>query len=601
MKRLLTFADSAVLVEQLNWMRRNSRFALTASVLGVWVVVLTSSMSRVSWLLGGVYTVSAFATGISFQRTIFSPRNLQWQALQIVLFMTSLGCALAGLGAWVMLTQSPESVLIYVVVASGIVAGALGFSSVYFPVFLGFMLPTLLTVWGLAGFLYDQAQLWQAMFWGAPILMSAYWYFGLNAHHTSVSSIELRFSNQKLLAEFEVLYVKEQDARHQVEMAHQAKSKFLAAASHDLRQPVQAIGLFLSALNRDTLPSKELDILKSTDSALQACCDMLDALLDFSRIEAGILNVQNVSFALQPMLYRVYEEFGKQADQRDLVLRLRDTQAWVFADPMLLEMALRNLLTNALRYTERGGVLIGVRERGKEVVIEVWDTGIGIDESDQASIFQEFHQLGNPERDHRKGLGLGLAIVQGLMQVMDARVSLHSRLGRGSVFRLHLPYASQAQHQLEVLPLPNAEVLSLRGVRVLVLDDNVMVLSALSAILQKLEIEYRLAETIGEALLCTDDWQPDVLLTDYRLRGVHTGGDAIRLIQQKLNRKLPAIIITGDTEPTRLRDARRMGAMLLHKPVSLDRLAEALSLAIDFDSGYWRMTNQPKAASEASV
>lgn len=226
---------------------------------------------------------------------------------------------------------------------------------------------------------------------------------------------------------------------------------------------------------------------------------------------------------------------------------------------------------------------MGVRTRANEVVIEVWDTGVGVAEQDQVSIFREFHQLGNPERDHRKGLGLGLAIVQGLMQAMGARVSVASRLGRGSVFRLHLPRALGPLDENKQMPeahlpnLPPTSVAVLEGLKVLVLDDNTTVLAALSVSMQKLGVTYRLAETIEEALQRVEHWRPDVLLTDYRLRGVQTGGDAVRLMREKLGQDLPAIIVTGDTEPGRLREAHRIGAVLLHKPLGLAQLSQALA------------------------
>jgi CheY-like chemotaxis protein len=370
-----------------------------------------------------------------------------------------------------------------------------------------------------------------------------------------------------------------QAARQLAEDADQAKTRFLAAASHDLRQPIHALGLFLSALDRRNVNEKK-ETLINADSALKSCREMLEALLDFSRIEAGIVTSSPIDFSLQPLLFRLFKEFGPETYKRDLVLRLNDTVLAVYADPILVELNVRNLLSNAMRYTERGGILIGVRRSRVEqtAILEIWDTGMSIPEKYHQDIFREFYQLGNPERDQRKGLGLGLAIVAGLNRAMGTRVSFKSRWQRGSVFRLHLPLAKQA-----VVARKNRSTLwhenrNLINCRVLMVDDNESIRLAVARILDQQGCDSRVVTSIDEAVALLGEWSPEILVTDYRLEGEQTGGDAVRLIRERVGKPLPAIVVTGDTSPERLREVNRIDATLLHKPLSAEKLLNAIAL-----------------------
>ena len=228
------------------------------------------------------------------------------------------------------------------------------------------------------------------------------------------------------------------------EDSNAAKSRFLAAISHDVRQPLHAQALFLDVFSRTKLSADQRELLVSANAAANSCRDMLDTLLDFSRVEAGIMTPHLKSFHLQPLLNKIEKEYGPQADAKGIVYRLRETYLRVHSDPMLLELILRNLISNAIRYTEHGGLLVTCRVRGSEALLEVWDTGIGISTADQQVVFGEFVQLANPELDLQRGLGLGLAIVDGLARTLGHRLSLASVPGRGSVFRLYLPIAQAA-------------------------------------------------------------------------------------------------------------------------------------------------------------
>lgn len=380
---------------------------------------------------------------------------------------------------------------------------------------------------------------------------------------------ELKVANDKLREETQAA----EAARHTAEDATRAKSKFLAAASHDLRQPAQAQGLFLELLARTRLNAHQQQLLDSVRSAQGASADMLNTLLDISRIEAGVIHPKLQSFPLQPMLNRIEQEFGAQVDAKALVYRSRETDLVVHSDPALVEPILRNLVSNAIRYTESGGVLVACRRRGGMAVLEVWDTGIGIAPEHQQEVFREFQQLNNPQRDRGMGLGLGLAIADGLARSLGQQVGLASRPGRGSVFRLSLPLGL-APVQSAAVAAPSAPQPC--NVRVLVIDDDAAVRSALRQLVQTWGYHCDAAQSIEAALAIARQHPPDVVISDYRLRGQRTGAQAIAELRALLGRALPAALLTGDTAPQRLQEAQASGIRLLHKPVAPTELQRQL-------------------------
>lgn len=364
-------------------------------------------------------------------------------------------------------------------------------------------------------------------------------------------------------------------AKQEAEEANAAKSKFLAAASHDLRQPIHALGLFLELLARTPMTAQQQEVLAAVRAASEASAEMLNTLLDFSRIEAGVIVPQMRSFLLQPMLNKIESELAPQADAKNIIYRSRETQLTVHSDPALVELILRNLVANAIRYTEQGGVLVACRRHGDDVAVEVWDTGIGIAPAEQREVFREFHQLGNPERDRRKGFGLGLAISKGLAQTMGHTLSLASISGRGSVFRLVLPLAKNALPSLPRLP-DNDDHQQLLNRYILVIDDDEAVRCGTLQLLHDWGCHGTAVESVEEALLLTRLQPPDLVISDYRLRQQRTGAEAIATLRSFYGEQLPALLITGDTAPERLVEARASGIPLLHKPVSPAQLHRVL-------------------------
>lgn len=361
-------------------------------------------------------------------------------------------------------------------------------------------------------------------------------------------------------------------AKRQAEEANAAKSKFLAAASHDLRQPIHAQGLFLELLSRTPLTPQQKEVLTAVRAASQASAEMLNTLLDFSRIEAGVIVPQIRPFPLQPLLNKIESELAPLADAKNIIYRSRETNVTILSDPALVELILRNLVANAIRYTERGGVLVACRRRGGEVAVEVWDTGIGIAADEQREVFREFHQLGNPERDRRKGFGLGLAICKGLAQTLWHDLSLQSTPGQGSMFRLCLPLAKRpAQPSASHAPTGDQWQLLL-GKHVLVIDDDQAVRLGTLQLLRDWGCQGMGAESIEEALILAQGQCPDLVISDYRLRQQRTGAEAIAILRSVHGARLPALLITGDTAPERLTEAQASGIPLLHKPVSTNEL-----------------------------
>jgi two-component system, sensor histidine kinase len=369
-------------------------------------------------------------------------------------------------------------------------------------------------------------------------------------------------------------------AKEEAERANIAKSKFLAAASHDLRQPVQAMVFFTSALTSQIQDTAAQPLLHDLQASLDGVNILLDSLLDVSRLDAGIVQPRLTNFSLATLFDRVRTEFGPLAGDRRLTLRVRPTTAIIRSDPTLLERIVQNLVSNAIRYTDRGKILVGCRARGQTLRIEVWDTGIGIAADRLTDIFQEFYQVGNIERDRSQGLGLGLAIVQRLSSLLGHPIKVHSVPGRGSVFRVDVPLVGyNTQHNIGFFGAGRSIRDEGHKGLVVIIDDEAIILRGLQVVVEGWGYEVVIAASEVEAVerLSELDRAPDIIITDYRLRAGRTGIEAIRHIRARYgNRPIPSLLITGDTAPERLQEAEASGYRLLHKPVSSSKLKDVL-------------------------
>lgn len=413
-----------------------------------------------------------------------------------------------------------------------------------------------------------------------PIVFAGFLYIATlmgqarNHHKSAKNAIELGFQNLELIGQLKNETENARNAHKEAEDANLAKSKFLASASHDLRQPIHAQGLFLDALAISPLTRHQQEILAKANNALQASADMLGTLLDYSHIEAGVIIPHPRDFYLQPILHKIENDLASEADAKGLFFRCRDTNIAVHSDPSMLERILRNLVSNAIRYTQYGGLLIACRKRGNDAWIEVWDSGIGIAPSLQEEIFSEFYQVDNPERDRHKGFGLGLAIVKQLANALNHPLLVQSRPGKGSVFKISLPIANLATYDAPSYRTPVTR--HLNNLRVLMIDDDAAVREAMRTLLSQWGSECKVAENADEALALCHHFAPDVIISDYRLRDNDTGAKAITAIRNRLGRTIPAVLITGDTGPQRIREALSSGIPLIHKPVSSAKLHQLL-------------------------
>ncbi|WP_029007647.1 PAS domain-containing protein [Azospirillum halopraeferens] len=365
-------------------------------------------------------------------------------------------------------------------------------------------------------------------------------------------------------------------AREEADAANIAKSKFLAAASHDLRQPVQSLLLFAAALGDRLRDHPSMPLLENLREALGTLKTLLDSLLDMSRLESGKIVATPAAVRLDDVLGRLAAEYAPRAREKGLELRAVRTGAWVRSDPALLERILRNLIENALRYTPAGRVLVGAR-RGKGTVrLEVWDTGVGIPAHQIDRIFEEFTQL--DESRNERGLGLGLAIVKRLARLLGHPVTVRSVPGRGSTFAVTLPSLAAPANPREVRAVAADD--PAKGM-VLVIDDEAIVLLGLKAMLEGWGYDV-IAACSGDqamAMLRKDGRRPRLLLADYQLQHGRTGPQALVAIQGVVGREVPGIILTGDTTPERLAEAERNGFRVLHKPVFPNDLKKVMTAA----------------------
>jgi signal transduction histidine kinase len=362
-------------------------------------------------------------------------------------------------------------------------------------------------------------------------------------------------------------------ARQVAEQANTAKTRFLATASHDLRQPIHALGLFFAVLAERVRNAETGPLIKQIEDSIGAIDNMLNALLDVSKLDAGVVQPKVGTVAVAGLFQRLETEYQSLAQETGNRLRVRPCQALVQSDAAMLERMLRNLISNALRYTSKGRVLVVARHRGAKLRIEVYDTGSGIPANKLDDIFQEFYQLGNPERDRRQGLGLGLAIVRRVAALLGHDITVRSRLGHGSCFAISLPLARKSPQQAP-LPAPTPPGLELKDRRVLVLDDDSAILAAMEGLLKCWGCQVSTATSLEEARvkIVASATAPELLIVDYRLRGQASGLNAAAALQAVLDHRVPVLVITADTAPDRLREAQASGYPLLHKPVQPAKL-----------------------------
>ena len=359
------------------------------------------------------------------------------------------------------------------------------------------------------------------------------------------------------------------DLYHQLEFANLAKSQFLAAASHDLRQPLHALNLFFDQLRNARNQAERRELLARIDTAVISMNDLFDALLDISKLDAGVLTPVIAEFPVDRLLKRVETTFLAAARDKGLRLRIVSSAAWARSDFILLERILLNLVSNALRFTERGGIVIGCRRCNGHLRIDVCDSGVGIPEDQRRNIFSEFYQLDGATRDRAGGLGLGLAIVDRLCGLLDHPIELSSQVGRGSRFSVSVPSAPAGVGVAEAAEALLSLAVAERGKLIVVIDNDDAVREGTRGLLQRWGCCVTTAdcEDAAMARLAELGRAPDLIICDYRLAHGKTGFELIDRLRGECGAQIPAFLISGDTSPEPLRKAHEEGYYLLYKPV----------------------------------
>jgi signal transduction histidine kinase/CheY-like chemotaxis protein len=393
---------------------------------------------------------------------------------------------------------------------------------------------------------------------------------------------DLAAANERLVAENNERRTAENAlllAKSEAERANQVKSKFLAAASHDLRQPLQTLMLSTALLARRVSDTELRGVVKVMQETQHGINGMLRALLDLARLEAPDIRPEIVEFPVDALVARIVNDFDPQAREKGMTLRTVPSTAVVASNPALLESIVRNFVANAIVHADRGAVLVGCRRRGDRVRIEVWDSGPGIPGDKLESIFEEFVQLDAGSPRLSRGMGLGLAIVDRTARILGHRIEVASRVGKGSMFAVDVPRgASRASDARE--PTPDAAELTTACV--VAIDDEPDVLASLERLLEDRGFAV-LAETSVEgalARLAGSPVRPDLVIADLHLAGDVSGIDAVARVRRYLGYEIPALLITGDTSPERLRKMHGSGLQLLHKPVAAEELVAAARRAL---------------------
>jgi signal transduction histidine kinase len=379
--------------------------------------------------------------------------------------------------------------------------------------------------------------------------------------------------------------VEQADQLRQLEAARDAaikadleKSRFLAIASHDLRQPVHAIGLFAATLEKRLEGTADEPLVRNLNRAIDGLDRSFNVLLDISRLDAGAVEPRVQQFPLRDLFRRLHMHFAGQAEQKGLGLRFSPGGKSISSDPQLLERVLGNLVQNAIKYTESGGIVVVARSTASHIHVEIWDTGVGIREVDLHKVFDEFYQVGRGERVRAQGLGMGLAIVKRLVRLLGHELTISSRPGRGTMFRLRVALGGLSEIQdvtaaADTLPLPIAQPRT-----VLVLDDEEPIREGLRDLLLEWGYDAIAAGSIGEALRAVTRLEapPDLILSDLHLGDGPDGIAGIEAIRRQCGFEVPAMLVTGDTSHAEIRRATESGHPVLFKPVQPRKLYDAL-------------------------
>lgn len=530
---------------------------------------VVSTLALNSWVSAvAVLTALRLVDWWRFRRADFSLRGRDW--LRHATTASLIGGILWGLGSLFLFPPGQITYQFTFMIILVMMAIAAMFSyAPHYPTYIAYFVPSVIP--GVVVLELTGSRPQEGMGLGMLLLMAVV-LLSLNTYNRMfVESMRLRLQKLDLVAQLTA-------QKDVAEAANLAKSRFLAAASHDLRQPIHALNLYLGAFGQMELPRRADIMLGKVRQCAQIMDVLFRTLLDISELDAGAVRPQIGAFPLAPLFARARLEFEPQARAKGLELRVKPCAEHVRSDPVLIERILRNLISNAIRYTERGRIVVGCRPQGSSVRICVYDTGIGIAPHDQALVFEEFYQVSNRERDRSKGLGLGLAIVDRLTRLLEAPLVLRSNPGRGSLFAFALARAEEvAPPRVHMAPRGN-DSRNLAGTFVVVVDDEELILDAAQNLLEQWGCTVVTAVSRLQALerLAGSPRPPDVIICDYRLRDQETGIVVVEAIRNEFNGDIPALLLTGETDPAQIRQISASGVAVLHKPLREDELSDAI-------------------------
>ena len=556
--------------------------------LGVWAAALTAVfLTLILFYLGVVeartgvawtsYIIACAAShtalGVAYRRS--QPVGERWRfwAFWFTVIAFAEGCGWGWAPVGLTTGDRFDAVLLVMISTTSVSSAAVSAFGPYLPAFFALFVPAILPYAVFNATSPDSARSASCLL--LLVLIPGISGLAIIANRGFKQLVKLRIQTEQLATDL-------QRQKEIAERASAAKTTFLAAASHDLRQPVHALGLFIGALRRVVMPVEGQRLIEQIEESTVAMDGLFSALLDISQLDAGTVEVQRQSFPVGVLLERICRDHQAEAVAKGLSLGWAKSTAVVDCDPVLLERILRNLVANAVRYTDRGRVLVGCRRRGAMVSIQVLDTGPGIPPAQRDRIFLEYYQLGNPERDRTKGLGLGLAIVRRLVDLLGCEMTLRSRIGHdfreghGSCFEVSVPIATGAIPASK--DAPEATSGALAPGFIVVIDDELAIRNAMAVLLAGWGHDTVVVGSGDEAIrqLSLRVQRPDLIICDYRLRDGENGIAVIEKLRSEYNEAIPAMLITGDTAPDRLAEAKASSLLLLHKPVSNGKLRAAI-------------------------
>jgi signal transduction histidine kinase/ActR/RegA family two-component response regulator len=550
------------------WPVATASMVLGASILSIVMWGTVAPQLFAAWM-GAIILNQAWRMWLVRRYRVAAPepaRRARWGRAWAVGSM--LAGALWGVaGVALFVPGDPGHQALLIVYLFGVILGGINLVAVYKASFYGFVVPALVPLIVRVAMEGDQLHAFIAAV--MLVVLAFILGFGHNLNNVLTQSLAIRYENVDLIGELQAQTAAADHARAIAEAANRGKTQFLAAASHDLRQPLHALGLFAAALAAKVREPELSGLVGNINASVDALERLFSAMMDISKLDAGAVEPVRCSFPLAPLFARVDAAFAEVAATRGLRLRVVASHAWVDSDPLLLERILFNLVSNALRYTERGGAVLGVRRRGPFVAIDVCDSGVGISATERERIFDEFYQIDAAKRHGKQGMGLGLAIIRRLAALLHHEVAFDSVSGRGSRFSIMVPRAMPDDAVQSSSPALASSSPTFGGALIAVIDDDLTVVEAMRAWLAQSGAVVVGAGSGKDMLTALGEHgrYPDLIVADYRLGGGALGTDAVALLRHELGLHIPAMLISGDSSTEAISAMRQASLHVLLKPV----------------------------------